>query len=463
MSVDPTAGADVTGEVDRPHWLRNTTLFLSGQTISLFGSNLVQYAIVWYLTLQTKSGVVLMLATVFGFVPQAIVSVFGGVWADRHNRKLLVIGADATIAVTTLALALLLWRGVDGLWPVYLTLAIRSAGAGIQMPAVGALLPQIVPTTRLIRVNGINMSLQSALTIVAPAAAAAVFAAFGLQAVLFVDVVTAVIGISLVAVIPVVTLVGTSERGGYLDNLGEGLRYVRSHVVIRRTLFFFAAVFFLCAPPGYLTPLMVVRTFGDEVWRLTANELAFGVGMLAGGAVIAAWGGLRDRMRMLVLTGFAFGVLAVAAGLSGDILGLPVACVPFLGAMTLFGVAVAVYMTTTTTLFQEQIEPQMQGRVFGVQGIVTALAMPVGMTVFGPLADAISVEWVLVLTGALMVAVSLVAGRHAPRAVAPGFRAAAGPAAGSAAGSAAEAGTGGHVAPDSPTQVPARPGKRDKR
>lgn len=407
-------------EGERPHWLRHTTLFLSGQTISLFGSSLVQYAIVWYLTLQTQSGLVLMLATVFGFVPQAIVSVFGGVWADRYNRKLLVIGADGTIAVTTLILAVLLWQGVDGLWPVYLTLAIRSAGAGIQTPAVNALLPQIVPTAKLIRVNGINMSLQSALTIVAPAAAAALFAAFGLQAVLFVDVVTAVIGITLVAVIPVVTLVSAADRGGYLDNLRDGLRYVWGHAVIRRTLVFFAVVFFLCAPPGYLTPLMVVRTFGDEVWRLTANELAFGIGMLAGGAAIAAWGGLRDRMRMLIITGFVFGALSVAAGLCGDILGMSGTFWAFLGVMVLFGLGVAAYMTTATTLFQEQVEPEMQGRVFGVEGIVIALAMPVGMLVFGPLADAISVEWVLVISGALMVLVTLAASWRAPRALAPG-------------------------------------------
>jgi DHA3 family macrolide efflux protein-like MFS transporter len=412
----------LTGEVAvdvGPRWLRNTVLFLTGQTISLFGSSLVQYAIVWYLALRTQSGLVLALATVFGFAPQAVMSVFGGVWADRYNRKLLAIGADGTIALTTLVLAVLLWRGVDGLWPVYLTLAIRSAGAGVQTPAVGALIPQIVPTDRLIRVNGINMSLQSSMTLVAPAAAAALFAAFGLQAVLFVDVVTAVIGISLVALIPVRTIVSNAQDSGYVENLRDGLRYVRSHRVILRVLLFFAVVFVLCAPPGYLTPLMVVRTFGDEVWRLTANELAFGIGMLAGGAIIAAWGGLRDRMRMLIWTGLLFGVLAVAAGLCGDILGLPGTFWGFLGVMVLFGVAVSAYMTTAMTLFQEQVEPEFQGRVFGVEGIVTALAMPLGMLVFGPVADIVSVEWVLVLSGVLMILVTAAASWRAPRAYAP--------------------------------------------
>ena len=168
----------------RERWVRDTTFFLSGQTVSLLGSSLVQYAILWYLTLETQSGVVLTLATAFGFLPQAVMSVFGGVWADRHNRKLLLIAADAVIAATTLVLAVMLWNGFDGLWLIYATLAIRSLGAGVQTPAVGALLPQIVPTDKLMRVNGINMSIQSAMTLLAPALAAALFALMGLQAVL---------------------------------------------------------------------------------------------------------------------------------------------------------------------------------------------------------------------------------------------------------------------------------------
>ena len=78
---------------------------------------LVQYAVMWHLTIETKSGAVLALSTLFGFLPQAVVSIFGGVWADRVNRKALVIAADGTIAVTTLALALLMLGGADDYTP----------------------------------------------------------------------------------------------------------------------------------------------------------------------------------------------------------------------------------------------------------------------------------------------------------------------------------------------------------
>lgn len=400
-------------------WVRNTVLFLTGQTVSLLGSSLVQYAVLWHLTLQSRSGLVLTAAMVAGFLPQAVMSVFGGVWADRHNRKWLLIGADATIAAATLVLALVLITGFEGLWPVYLILAIRSLGAGVQMPAVGALLPQIVPTDQLVRVNGINTALQSSLTLLAPALAAAIYAALELQAVLLVDVSTAVIGIALVAVIPVATLPSADTRAGYFADVIEGLRYARADAVIRRVLVVYTIVFVLAAPASFLTPLLIVRTFGDEIWMLTANELAFGIGMLSGGAVIAFTGKGHDRLRMLLGGSLGFAVASIAMGLAGDIAGSRGNLWIYLVFIGGCGVAVAYFATAATTALQEQSDPALLGRVFGLVGIVAAVAMPVGMAVFGPLADVLSVEWILIITGALTVLATVAAGYRAPKAPAP--------------------------------------------
>src|SRR6187551_3915804 len=175
MTEDPgNAAAEAS---DRPRWLRDTVLFLGGQTVSLLGSMLVQYAVFWYLTIEYKSGSIMALAAIFGFLPQALISVFGGVWADRHNRKLLIIGADAAIALATLCLAVIMLAGFSEPWLIFVVLAIRSAGAGIQMPAVSALIPQITPTDQLIRVNGFLASIQSAMALLAPAAAGVIYAA----------------------------------------------------------------------------------------------------------------------------------------------------------------------------------------------------------------------------------------------------------------------------------------------
>jgi DHA3 family macrolide efflux protein-like MFS transporter len=372
----------------------------------------------WHLTLQTKSGSVMALAAVFGFLPQAVVSVFGGVWADRLNRKMLIIGADAMIATATLALALFMLAVASDLRLIYAALVIRSVGAGVQMPAVSALLPQIVPTGKLMRVNGINGTIQSAMMLLAPAAAAAVYAGSSIVAVFFVDIVTAVIGIGLLSLIAVPRLVRDpgdgDESTGYFDELGMGLRYAAAHPFVRWVLGLYAVVFVLIVAPSYLTPLMIVRTFGAEVWKLTANEIAFSVGMIIGGALLATLGGLKNRVVMLVASTVVFGVLSVALGLSTNLW-------VFFGFMFLVGLAVPFFSTTSMTVLQETVEPQMQGRVFGFVGIVMAVAMPLGMVVIGPLADRFTVESVLVASGVVTflvvaVAVALPSGRLAMQA-----------------------------------------------
>ncbi|MBO0924700.1 MFS transporter [Cellulomonas sp. zg-ZUI199] len=387
----------------RPRWRRDVTVFLTGQTFSLLGSMLVQYAIMWHLTLETRSGTVMAVYAVVGFLPQAVVSVFGGVWADRLDRRALIIGADATIAATTLALALLMLSGYDDLWLLYVAAAVRSAGAGIQTPAVGALLPQIVPTDRLMRVNGINATIQSAMMLVAPALAAGLYAWASIEAIFFVDVATAAIGIGLLLLVPVPRLVRTDQTAGvrgYVTDLVDGVRYVATTPFVRWVLTMWGVVFVLIVAPSFLTPLMVVRTFGDEVWKLTVNELAFSIGMTLGGVAVAWWGGLRNRVHMVVLTTGLFGVLNVGLGLSTNMW-------VFFTFMFLIGLGVPFFSTPTMTVLQERVEPERLGRVFGFVGIVMAVAMPLGMAVFGPLADRYSVESLLVAAGAALILVVL--------------------------------------------------------
>jgi DHA3 family macrolide efflux protein-like MFS transporter len=396
-----------------PGWKKKVAVFLVGQTITTFGSLLVQYALLWHLTLTTKSGVVLALAAVFGFLPQAVVSIFAGVWADRVNRKVMIILSDSTIALATLGLAFFMLSGVDDLWLIFLVMAVRSVGAGIQMPAISALIPQIVPTDKLMRVNGINSSVQSSLLIIGPVAAAGIYSTVSLAAILFVDVVTAVIGLSLLATIAVPTLsrAASDEKPTYFTDLREGLKYIFSNDLVRWVMVIYSIVFLLVVAPSNLSPLMLVRTFGSDVWLLTILELSFGIGMVAGGALMAIFGAKVDRLGMMVGTSILFGVLAVVMGFTTNL-------ILFYTLFFLIGIAVPAFSTSSMTLLQETVEPERQGRVFGFVGIVMAVAMPFGMAVLGPLADIVSVEILLIATGAItaliaVVAVLLPAGKRA--------------------------------------------------
>lgn len=446
MTVDPAA-APAPPLPERP-WRRHVVAFIGGQTISLFGSMLVQYGVFWYLTVAFQSGVVMTLAAVFGFLPQAVVSVFAGVWADRTNRKWLIIGADAAIALATLTLALLLLAGVAEPWVIFATLAVRSAGAGIQTPAVSALIPQITPANRLMRVNGFLGSTQSALALVAPAAAGGLFAwaaagsggsPLALLPVLAIDLVTAVLGIGLLATIPVGRVArDAAAPTSYTADLVEGVRYVATHAFVRWLLMLFAIIFVLTVAPSNLTPLMVVRTFpsgeqGDVV-NLAILEMSFSVGMIAGGLLVATFGARWDRIRLIAGSSLVFGALSIALGLAPA---LPL----FFATMLLIGLAVPFFSTPSMTLLQETVEPERQGRVFGFVGIVMAVAMPLGMVVFGPLADAVPIQALLVGAGlATFAVVGLALGLPAGRRAVAAAHAASASAAGDGADPSASAG-----------------------
>jgi len=409
QAQNPTTATETP---DPPHWLRKIVLLLGGQTVSLFGSMLVQYAVFWYLTITYKSGWIMTLAAVFGFLPQAVVSIFGGVWADRHNRKYLIMGADAAIAGSTFALAILMMSGYDSVALIFATMAIRSAGAGIQTPAVSALLPQIVPMRHLMRVNGISGSIVSGMALLAPPAAGALFAwssadsggsPAALVPIFFIDVVTAIIAIAILTFIPVPTIRRGSETGtGYFDDLVDGVRYIVGHAFVRWLLLVFAIIFVLTVAPSHLTPLMMVRSFPagetQDVINLAVLEVSFSVGMLLGGILVASVFAKRSRIGMIVTSSLVFGVLSIGLGLAPHIW-------VFFGFMFLVGVAVPFFSTPSMTLLQETVEPERQGRVFGFVGIVMAVAMPFGMVVFGPLADLMPIEPLLVASGVLTFAV----------------------------------------------------------
>ena len=137
-------------DLQKNGWRKKAVLFLVSQCITLFGSTLVQMAVVWYVTLETGSGVWVSAVSVSSYLPQFLISFPGGVWADRYHRKRLIIGADTATAAATLLmiciLPLLKGNGETGeglvLAGLLLMSVLRSAGAGIQTLAVSVCLRQ---------------------------------------------------------------------------------------------------------------------------------------------------------------------------------------------------------------------------------------------------------------------------------------------------------------------------------
>jgi len=402
----------------RSTWKKDLAIFMGGQTLSLFGSMLVQYAITWHITMTTQSGSMMTISIICGILPTFFISPFGGVWADRYDRKKLIILADSAIALTTLALAVSFMTGHGSLWLLFTASAIRGLGAGIQTPAVGALLPQIVPQEHLMKANATFGSIQSVIMLSAPMAAGALMSLASIEALFFVDVITAAIAITLLLGflrVPPHARAMEKITTGYWKDLHDGFSYVGSHAYLKRFFLFCAFFYILAAPVAVLTPLQVTRSFGNDVWRLTAIEITFSVGMTLGGVLIAAWGGFRNRVHTMAMGTFIIGAATMGLGL------VPWFWV-YLAVMAICGVSLPMFNTPATVLLQETVEPAYLGRSFGVLGMISSLAWPAGMIIFGPLADTMPIEWLLIGTGAgifamgfsLLASKTLVRAGHAP-------------------------------------------------
>lgn len=377
------------------NWKIRTIAFFTSQCITLFGSQIVQMAIVWYVTLQTNSGAWVAAFSVCSYLPQFFVSFIGGVWADRYNRKYLIIGADALIAAVTLAMMLIMPHITEEsvrLEALLLMSIIRSAGAGIQNPAVNAVIPQLVPEEYLMRYNGINATMQSVVQFGAPAAAAVVLTMGAIRTTLLIDVVTAVIGIGVFSCILLPRQEKPQERMSVLADIGVGIRYANSCRVVRKTLVIYGLFVFLTVPAGYLSGLLVSRVFGDTYWYLTAVELVGFGGMMLGGLLMSIWDGFKSRRLTLAAGLGLFGAMAIGMGVSRIF-------IVYLSFMALYGIALTTVQTTVTTMLQENSEASMRGRVFGLMSSLYSSCYPIGMALFGPLADTIPLQWIMISSG----------------------------------------------------------------
>ncbi len=178
-----------------------------------------------------------------------------------------------------------------------------------------------------------------------------------------------------------------------------GVRYAFSDFLIGRLLIIYGLFIFLCVPAGFLAQLLVSRVYGDTYWYLTAVELSGFAGMTIGGLLMGLWGGFMSRVKTLIIGLTAFGVMAIGMGVSRNF-------ILYLSLMLLYGVALTMVQTATTTLIQEKASADMQGRVFGLLSSMYSGFLPIGMAVFGPLADVVPLPWLMIFSGAALVALA---------------------------------------------------------
>jgi DHA3 family macrolide efflux protein-like MFS transporter len=373
-----------------------------GQAFSLVGSRVAQFALVWWLTQETGSATVLATATLVAILPGVVLGPFAGALVDRWNRCRVMIVADGFVALVSVWLAYLFWRGSASVWHIYIAMMARAMGEAFHFPSMQASTSLMVPKEHLSRVAGLNQTIQGTLNIVAPPLGALLLSMLPMYSIMGIDVVTAAfaIGPLLFVVIPQPQKaegdgMGATKPSLWAD-LGAGLRYVWAWPGLVAILAMAMVINFVVNPAFSLMPLLVTEHFHGGALQLGGLESGWGIGMLAGGLLLSVWGGFRQRVYTslsgLVVAGASIVVIGLAPGNM-----FPLA----LGGMFVAGLMNPLINGPLFAVLQAQVAPEMQGRVFTLVGSLSSAMMPLSLAVAGPVADAVGVQPWYVAGGAV--------------------------------------------------------------
>ena len=389
-----------------PRWKSQFFTIWTGQAVSLITSAILQMAIILYLTETTGSALILSLASLVGFLPYAVLGPFIGVLVDRYNRKHIMILSDLVIALAAAILALAALSGELPVWLVMVILFVRSVGTAFHTPSLSAVTPLLVPQDMLAKCAGYSQAIQSVSLLLSPALAAFLYMAWNLTAVIALDVAGAVIASLTVAwvKIPGLTKPQQTEPLHFFKEMKEGFLALRSNKGLFALLWIGFLFTFIYMPINALFPLMSMKHFEGTAFHVSVVEIAFALGMLAGGLALGALGALKNRYLMI-----AASIALIGLGLAVSGLLPPSGFLLFAASCLVMGFAAPFYAGVQTALVQEKIQPQYLGRVFSLLGSVQGLAMPLGLILSGMFADGIGVSRWFLVSGMLLLSVAMLA------------------------------------------------------
>lgn len=374
------------------NWARRFFTIWTGQAFSLFGSALVQFALIWWLTQESGSATVLAVATLVGMLPMIVLGPFAGALVDRWNRRIIMMVADATIAVFTLLLAYLFATDTVQIWHVYAIMAVRALGSAFHFPAMAASTPLMVPREQLTRVNGLNQALQGVNGLVAPPVGALLISLLTTQGILLIDVGTAILAIFPLFFIPIPQPkrhedLPYKERPSLMQDVREGLTYIRSWPGLVAIIFMALFLNFLLVPTGSLLPLLVTKHFGKGAIELGLINSLEGFGIIAGGVLLSIWGGFKKKIvtSMMGIIGLGLGVMLIGFA-------PPSLFMVAIAGTVLLGVMIPITNGPIGALLQSIIRPDMQGRVMSLLGSGATAISPLGLLIAGPLSDTLGIQ-----------------------------------------------------------------------
>ncbi len=361
---------------------RSYLTFWSGQLVSLLGSSISQFVIIWWITLETESALYLSIASLLAFAPMVILGPFTGVLVDRWSRKALIGIADFLQALATVVLIFMFSLGITSIWQVFALLALKGVFQAFHTPTVMAITPSMVPENKLSRVNGLNYLFTGAINLVGPVTAALLLEFWKISQILWIDAATFIVALIPLLIIKIPSVRKKQEKSqdkpSFKKEFGEGLAFIKNARGFLPLIMLSTALNFLIAPLSTLFPYYVRFDHLGE-----ASDLAFVIafvqgGMIAGGLFMSMIKGFKKKMRVIVLSMYIFflGYALVALTPTG-----------LFWFMATFGLIMLFCMPVVNVLYmtiiQTSVPLKMQGRVNSVDMALSSAATPFGMILSG--------------------------------------------------------------------------------
>ncbi len=380
-----------------PNWRKNFYLFLIGQLLTGVTSMIVQYAIIWYLTLETGEESVLAIATLVGMLPMALLSPFVGPFIDRINKKFLLISYDAVVAVIALGLFIYgINNDVYPLWMVFVTIGIRAVAQTAQMPTVQSIMPTMVPEDEITRVNGQFGIIQSLIFIVSPGIGAFMVATMPIHWVILLDVIGFILGAGMLLLVRIPEVASQGEKISVMKDALEGFNILRENKPMWKMTLIGALFMLLFMPAMSLYPLVTTKYFGGTIVHAGWVEVLFAAAMLIGSFAVGIFGKTKDRMPWIIA---AYLIVGLSIGGSGFLPGNMNGFWVFLVLNVFAGIVGQIYTTMNMAITQQSFEAQYLGRVMGIVSALMSIAGPVGLIFAAPVAESIGVQNMLVIAG----------------------------------------------------------------
>ncbi|MGH2622170.1 MAG: MFS transporter [Sphingobacterium sp.] len=391
--------------MENKSWFKTYLYIWAGQFVSLISSSAVNFAIIIWLSLTFKSAEVLAYAAIAGLLPQALIGPFAGVYIDRLDRRKIMIFADGFIALCTLMMTYALKDGNVHLNMMYLLMACRSIGSAFHQPAMQAIAPLIVPANKLLQVSGINQMMQSISSIAGPALGTLAIAYLPIQQVLYLDVIGA--GFAIVSLLFIRIPYLKSETKGSIsqvwNDLKKGFKGIYDHKGVFWLFSYSMIATVAIMPVAIMFPLLTIDHFGGAEFEMSLIEIIWGVGMLIGGSVLSVF---KLNFSKIILINCMHLLLGATFTISGLL--APDWFIIFVIITGFGGIAMSMFSAAFTTIIQEEIAPEMLGRVFSLYFSFAIFPSLIGLLFAGSIADNIGVAAAFIIAGIIVMMIGII-------------------------------------------------------